>query len=324
MEEKRVPPHSLEAEEAVLGAILLDTSALAKVMEILQESHFYSPANQKIFRAILDLFSRNVAPDLVTLTDSLKQSKVLEEIGGPEYLSGMVANIITTANVEHHARVVLDKALKRSVINASMELLRSGFDDTNPAAEICAAPFLRPASHSDVKIFHILPEHDEIDVFRPFIQDGRRDSFQQLDNAEIHVFIEGKADLHDDGIYQAGLNSWVSDGPYVQSLILPQLFKALLRNDLPRFEIVLGSMGEVNPIHLKPFQGRYGVDDLLSFSDNFRPHPIPGDHWDFILGHFPSFGPDPTFYPTLLDSNRQVNKKAFPVLILSPCVFETG
>jgi len=136
MEEKRVPPHSLEAEEAVLGAILLDTSALAKVMEILQESHFYSPASQKIYRAILDLFSRNVAPDLVTLNDLLKQNKVLEEIGGSEYLSNVVANVITTANVEHHARVVLDKALKRSVINAAMELLKNGFDDTNPAAEI--------------------------------------------------------------------------------------------------------------------------------------------------------------------------------------------
>src|SRR5512137_240837 len=98
MEEKRVPPHSLEAEEAVIGAILLDTSALAKVMEILQESHFYSPANQKIYRAVLDLFSRNVAPDLVTLTDALKQVKVLDEIGGPEYLSNIVANVITTAN----------------------------------------------------------------------------------------------------------------------------------------------------------------------------------------------------------------------------------
>ena len=105
-------------------------------MEILQESHFYSPASQKIYRAILDLFSRNVAPDLVTLNDLLKQNKVLEEIGGSEYLSNVVANVITTANVEHHARVVLDKALKRSVINAAMELLKNGFDDTNPAAEI--------------------------------------------------------------------------------------------------------------------------------------------------------------------------------------------
>lgn len=136
MEEKRVPPHSLEAEEAVLGAILLDANALAKVMEILQEGHFYSLANQKIYRAILDLFNQNTTPDLVTVTDWIRKNKLLDEIGGPEYLSNIVADIITTANVEHHARVVLDKAIKRNVIQISMELLKSGFEDTQMAAEL--------------------------------------------------------------------------------------------------------------------------------------------------------------------------------------------
>lgn len=136
MEEKQVPPHALDAEEAVLGAILLDTTALAKVMEILQESHFYSPANQKIYRAILQLFSHNIAPDLVTVSDWLKQNKLLEEVGGPDYLSSLVANVITTANVEHHARVVLDKALKRTLISTAMSLLKQGLEDASPAAEI--------------------------------------------------------------------------------------------------------------------------------------------------------------------------------------------
>jgi len=136
MEEKRVPPHSLEAESAVLGAVLLDATALAKALEILQESHFYSPANQKIFRAVVDLFNRSITPDLVTVTDWLRQNKIIDDIGGPEYLSSIVADLITTANVEHHARVVLDKALKRSVIQISMELLKSGFEDTQSSAEL--------------------------------------------------------------------------------------------------------------------------------------------------------------------------------------------
>jgi replicative DNA helicase len=136
MEEKRVPPQSLEAEKAVLGAMLLDSNALARVMEILQESHFYSPANQKIFRAIVELFNRNVAADLVTTTDWLRQNKMIDEIGGPEYLSALVSEVITTANIEHHARVVLDKALKRNVIQISMELLKSGFEDAESAAEL--------------------------------------------------------------------------------------------------------------------------------------------------------------------------------------------
>jgi len=136
MEEKKVPPHSLEAEEAVLGAALLDTIAVNKILEILQESHFYSPANQKIFRAIVELFNRNITPDLITVSDYLKQNKLLDEVGGPEYISRLVTSVITTANVEHHARVVLDKAIKRSLIRTSMEVLKNAFEDTQPASEL--------------------------------------------------------------------------------------------------------------------------------------------------------------------------------------------
>lgn len=136
MEEKRVPPHSLEAEEAVLGAALLDPNALPKVMETLREEHFYSAAHQKIFRGIVDLFNHNVTPDLITVTDWLKKNKFLEGIGGADYLSKIVGNVLSTANVEHHARVVLDKATKRDIIRTSMEVLRSGFEDTQSAAEL--------------------------------------------------------------------------------------------------------------------------------------------------------------------------------------------
>jgi replicative DNA helicase len=136
MEEKRIPPHSIEAEEAVLGAALLDVSAIPKIMDILDEPHFYSLANQKIFRAIVELFNDNVTSDLVTVTDWLKQHKLLDEVGGPEYLSNIVSNVLTTANVEHHARVVLDKAIKRNIIHTSMELLKTGFEDSQSASEL--------------------------------------------------------------------------------------------------------------------------------------------------------------------------------------------
>ncbi len=136
MEEKRVPPHSLVAEEAVLGAILLDPNALPKTMEILSEEHFYQAANQKIYRVIMQLFNKNITADLVTVTDSLKQNKMLDEIGGPEYLSNIVSNVLTTANVEHHARVVLDKAIKRNVIHVGMEMLKNSFEDSQTAAEL--------------------------------------------------------------------------------------------------------------------------------------------------------------------------------------------
>ncbi len=135
-EEKHIPPHSLEAEESVIGSALLDESAVVKALEILKEEHFYSPANQKIFRGIVELYNHNITPDLVTVTDWLRKNKMLDEIGGPDYLSNIVAGVITTANVEHHARVVLDKAIKRSLIRSSMEILKNAFDDTQTAAEM--------------------------------------------------------------------------------------------------------------------------------------------------------------------------------------------
>ncbi len=136
LEDKRVPPHSLEAEESVLGSALLDESAVVKTLEILKEEHFYSPANQKIFRAIVDLYNHNTTPDLVTVTDWLRKNKMLEEIGGADYLSNIVAGVITTANVEHHARVVLDKAIKRTLIKSSMDILKNAFEDAQSAAEM--------------------------------------------------------------------------------------------------------------------------------------------------------------------------------------------
>ncbi|MEO0095508.1 MAG: replicative DNA helicase [candidate division WOR-3 bacterium] len=136
LDEKKVPPHSLEAEESVLGSALLDESAVIKILEMLKEEHFYSPANQKIFRAIADLYNHNVTPDLVTVTDWLRKNKMLEEVGGGDYISSLVSSVITTANVENHARVVLDKAIKRNLIRSSMEILKNAFEDNQSAAEM--------------------------------------------------------------------------------------------------------------------------------------------------------------------------------------------
>ncbi len=136
LEDKHIPPHSLEAEESVIGSALLDESAVIKCLELLKEEHFYSPANQKIFRAIADLYNHNVTPDLVTVTDWLRKNKLLDEVGGADYISNIIASVITTANVEHHARVVLDKAIKRSLIRSSMEILKNAFEDAQSAAEM--------------------------------------------------------------------------------------------------------------------------------------------------------------------------------------------
>ncbi len=135
-EEKRVPPHSLEAESAVLGALLIDASNIPKVLEIINEECFYSPVNRKIFRAIISLQQASVTPDLITLSNELKQMKELETVGGMLFLSSLLENALAISNVEQHARVILDKYIKRRLVQAATTIIQENLDDTQGAANL--------------------------------------------------------------------------------------------------------------------------------------------------------------------------------------------
>src|SRR5579863_5149288 len=107
---QKLPPQNLEAEQAILGAILLDNTALNKVLEILQPDDLYRESHRKIFRCILDLSDQNEAIDAITLTDVLRRKGSLEQIGGAGYLSDLLNCTPTAANVRHHAKIVREKA----------------------------------------------------------------------------------------------------------------------------------------------------------------------------------------------------------------------
>jgi replicative DNA helicase len=126
---KRVAPQNVEAEEFVLGAILLDNQALNKVLEILSPSAWYRPAHQKIFQAMIELSEANEAIDQVTVTERLRRRDELEPVGGATYLAKLVAQVPTAANVRHHARIVQEKALLRNLIEVATEVVESGFQD---------------------------------------------------------------------------------------------------------------------------------------------------------------------------------------------------
>ncbi|RKX70001.1 replicative DNA helicase, partial [candidate division WOR-3 bacterium] len=136
MAEERVPPQSLEAEQNLLGSMLLDMGAVVKALELVTEECFYSPAHKKIFQAIVNLFQQNVTPDLVTVTDELRKMKELENVGGVEYLNSLVANVISTANVESHAKVIVEKRVKRDLIQAASEILNRGYDEGVDASSL--------------------------------------------------------------------------------------------------------------------------------------------------------------------------------------------
>jgi replicative DNA helicase len=119
----KVPPQSLDAELSVLGAMLLDKEAIFKAMEILEPTFFYKEAHRKIYEAILSLHDKDEPVDLVTLTEELKRRGELEEVGGLTYLSTILETVPTSAHIEHYAKIVMEKALLRKLIDAATRII---------------------------------------------------------------------------------------------------------------------------------------------------------------------------------------------------------
>lgn len=127
---ERVPPQALEVEGAVLGAMMLEKEAVAKTIELLDKSCFYSEKHGKIFEVIVSLYDRNEPADLVTVSEELKRRKELDEIGGPLYLTSLVESTPTAANVVYHAKIILEKSLLRKLIAAATQIASEGFEGT--------------------------------------------------------------------------------------------------------------------------------------------------------------------------------------------------
>jgi replicative DNA helicase len=123
MDMLRVPPNNIEAEQSVLGAMLLDKNAISTASEILRSGDFYKEAHGHIFDSIMDLYDRDEPVDLVTLVDNLRSKGILETIGGITYLSNLVSSVPTTANVKYYAKIVEDKSTLRKLIKSSSETM---------------------------------------------------------------------------------------------------------------------------------------------------------------------------------------------------------
>jgi len=124
-----LPPQSLEAEESILSAILVDNDTLLEVLEILSPEDFYRSAHQKIFSAISELFSRNEPVDLVTLTNILREHDQLEEIGGAAYLANLVDTVPLAVNAQYYAKIIYDKACLRRLIEKTNSIAKRCFED---------------------------------------------------------------------------------------------------------------------------------------------------------------------------------------------------
>lgn len=124
----RVPPQNLEAEQSVLGAMLIEREAISRVSEILRPEDFYREAHRLIFQAMLALFNKNDAVDMVTVVESLRKDDKLEPAGGIAYITTLANSVPTAANVVYHARIVEEKALLRQLINTATRVATMGYE----------------------------------------------------------------------------------------------------------------------------------------------------------------------------------------------------
>lgn len=126
----RVPPQALELENAVLGAILMDRNALSEIIEIIKPDSFYNSANGRIYNAIQRMFARSEPVDILSVTNELKKTGELEAVGGAYYVAKLTESVGSTANVEFHAKVIAEKAMKRHLIEAASKILNNAYDES--------------------------------------------------------------------------------------------------------------------------------------------------------------------------------------------------
>jgi replicative DNA helicase len=132
----KVPPQAKELEEAVLGAIMLEKGAFDTVVEILKPECFYSDANQQIYRAMQSLAGKSLPIDLLTVVEELKTREELELVGGPYYVSKLTNAVVSSANIEAHSRIVLQKFIQRELIRISGEIIGDAYEDSTDVFDL--------------------------------------------------------------------------------------------------------------------------------------------------------------------------------------------
>ncbi|MBN1780702.1 replicative DNA helicase [bacterium] len=143
----RLPPQAVDAEMSVLGALMLDGESIGKVVDILNADCFYRSSHRKIFDAALHLYERNQPVDMITLSEELKKRKFLEEVGGSYYLTELAESIPSAANVEFHAKIVLEKYLMRKLIEESAYIAKDCYEGAENVYDIL--------DHAEQRIFSL-------------------------------------------------------------------------------------------------------------------------------------------------------------------------
>lgn len=170
----KIPPQNLEAEQSVLGSLLIDKDAIVKVAEFLLPAHFYRDAHSEVYSSVLSLYEKKEPSDIVTVTDELKLRGSYEMVGGSGYLTTLVNYVPTSAHIEHYARIVKDKAVRRQLISAATRMTEMSFEETQDIKDMMDL--------AEQSLFGISQEHFRQN-FLP-IKDALAESFERLDELQ--------------------------------------------------------------------------------------------------------------------------------------------
>src|SRR6185503_4238794 len=147
----KVPPQAKDLEEAVLGAIMLEKSAFDSVVEILKPECFYVEAHQRIFRAMQSLSNKRQPIDILTVAEELKFKEELEMVGGAYYVTKLTNAVVSSANIEAHARIILQKFIQRELIRISGEIIGDAYEDSTDVFDLL--------DDAETKLFEITNNH---------------------------------------------------------------------------------------------------------------------------------------------------------------------
>ena len=167
----KIPPQNLEAEQSVLGSLLMDKDAVIKVADILRPDDFYRDEHGKIYRAILNLYEKRRPIDVVTITDDLEKDKMLKDVGGASYITTLVNSVPTSAHVATYANIVHQKATLRRLISAASEITELGFNEQSDLETIL--------DKAESKLFSVSQKYVK-QYFTP-IKDILEESFDRID-----------------------------------------------------------------------------------------------------------------------------------------------
>ena len=177
---KRIPPHSIEAERAVIGSMIMDKEAILTSSEILSAEDFYQGQYGQLFQALVDLYRAGIAIDVVTLKNKLKEMETSPELSSTEYLAELTLSVPTSANIKHYADIVHEKAVLRRLIQATEKISSLCYLDNQPLEDVL--------EHAEKDIFDVLQQRS-INEFEPISQVVLRtlDEISQASKQEGHI-----------------------------------------------------------------------------------------------------------------------------------------